>query len=218
MLPVRSFVHVIFFLFLFCFVLFWDRLSPCSPDCLGTHYVDQTGFKLTESHLPPSWVLELKHHAWLMHGIFTFMAVTKYPTENWKGRKFFFGSVFQRFWHFLQGKVWWKWAAHAMGGQGAERDAWFHWGPHGQGSAAYVECRSIPLWKLRGKLLISAVLSNPVKLVIKVTDSHITSNPPPAARPARQAHYPLSHLPSHTSLLTFIVFVLSSFFFLIWPS
>lgn len=110
----------------------------------------------------------------------TFMAVTKYLTENWKGRKFSFGSVFQRFWHFLLGKVWWNWAAHAMGGQGADRDAWSHWGPHEQGSAAYIECQSIPLWKLREKLLISVVLSNPVKLVIKIIDSHITllANPP----------------------------------------
>ena len=40
-----------FFLFVFCFV-FQDRVSLCSPGYLGTHYVDQTGFKLSETSLP----------------------------------------------------------------------------------------------------------------------------------------------------------------------
>lgn len=184
------------FSFFSCFVLFWDWLSPCSPGCPGIHHVDQTGFKLTESHLPPSWVLELKHMpglcmvslclksyshvliAWL-HVLIRLSWLWQNIRQKTKGRKFSLGSVFQRFWHFLQGKVWWNWAAMEAREQ---RDAWSHWGPHGQGSAAYVESQSIPLWKLRGKLLI-AVFSNPVKLVIKVTDSYYSpSNPPPSCQ------------------------------------
>jgi hypothetical protein len=30
----------------FCFVLFPDRVSLCSPGCPGTHFVDQAGLKL----------------------------------------------------------------------------------------------------------------------------------------------------------------------------
>jgi hypothetical protein len=42
---------VTFFLF-FCFVLFQDRVSLCSPGCPGTHSVDQAGLEL--GNLPAS--------------------------------------------------------------------------------------------------------------------------------------------------------------------
>jgi hypothetical protein len=43
------------------FIVFQDRVSLCSPDCPGTHFVDQAG--LDELRNPPasaSQVLELK--------------------------------------------------------------------------------------------------------------------------------------------------------------
>jgi hypothetical protein len=53
------------FLFLFCFVLFRDRVSLCSPGCPGTHSVDQAGLELTAS---ASRVLGLK--AWAVELLF----------------------------------------------------------------------------------------------------------------------------------------------------
>jgi hypothetical protein len=42
----------------FCFVLFFrDRVSLCSPDCPGTHSVDQAGLKLRSSPASASQVL-----------------------------------------------------------------------------------------------------------------------------------------------------------------
>jgi hypothetical protein len=37
---------------LFCFVLFWDRVSLCSSGCPGTHSVNQAGLRLRD--LPAS--------------------------------------------------------------------------------------------------------------------------------------------------------------------
>lgn len=31
---------------------FWDKVSPYTPVCLGTHYVTKAGIKLTDIHLP----------------------------------------------------------------------------------------------------------------------------------------------------------------------
>jgi hypothetical protein len=55
-----------FFLFLFClfvlfcFFVFRDRVSLCSPGCPGTHFVDQAGLKLRNLPASASQVLELK--------------------------------------------------------------------------------------------------------------------------------------------------------------
>jgi hypothetical protein len=35
-----------------CILFFQDRVSLCSPDCPGTHFVDQAGLELTEFSLP----------------------------------------------------------------------------------------------------------------------------------------------------------------------
>jgi hypothetical protein len=37
--------------FFFFFLVFQDRVSLCSPDCPGTHFIDQAGLEL-EIHLP----------------------------------------------------------------------------------------------------------------------------------------------------------------------
>lgn len=43
---------------------FWDKISLCSPSCLGTYYVNQAALKLTGIHLPPS------HHTRLSEAIY----------------------------------------------------------------------------------------------------------------------------------------------------
>ena len=48
------------FLFLFLFLFFRDRVSLWSPGCLGTHSVDQAGFKQRNSPASASQVLGLK--------------------------------------------------------------------------------------------------------------------------------------------------------------
>jgi hypothetical protein len=50
---------VLFCLFV-CFVLFWDRVSLCSPGCPETHSVDQAGLKLRNPPASASQVLGLK--------------------------------------------------------------------------------------------------------------------------------------------------------------
>jgi hypothetical protein len=50
---------VCLFLFLF-FVFFRDRVSLCSPDCPGTHSVDQAGLELRNPPASASQVLGLK--------------------------------------------------------------------------------------------------------------------------------------------------------------
>jgi hypothetical protein len=47
-------------LFVFCFVVFWDRVSLYSPGCPGTHSVDQTGLELGNLPVSASQVLGLK--------------------------------------------------------------------------------------------------------------------------------------------------------------
>jgi hypothetical protein len=37
----------LFYLFIYLFI--WDRVSPCSPGCPGTHSVDQAGLELRNS-------------------------------------------------------------------------------------------------------------------------------------------------------------------------
>jgi hypothetical protein len=55
----------VFFCFcvLFCFVVFRDRLSLCSPGCPGTHFVDQGGLELRNAPASASRVLGLKVYA-----------------------------------------------------------------------------------------------------------------------------------------------------------
>jgi hypothetical protein len=45
---------------LFCLLVFWDRVSVCSPGCPGTHSVDQAGLKLRNPPASASQVLGLK--------------------------------------------------------------------------------------------------------------------------------------------------------------
>jgi hypothetical protein len=49
-----------FFLFVFCFCVFRDRVSLYSPGCTGTHYVDQAGLELRNLPASASQVLGLK--------------------------------------------------------------------------------------------------------------------------------------------------------------
>jgi hypothetical protein len=44
----------------FFVVVFWDRVSLCSPGCPGAHSVDQAGFKLRDPPASATWVLGLK--------------------------------------------------------------------------------------------------------------------------------------------------------------
>jgi hypothetical protein len=49
----------------FLFLVFWDRVSLCSPGCPGTHSVDQAGLKLRSLPVFASQVLGIKgvsHH------------------------------------------------------------------------------------------------------------------------------------------------------------
>jgi hypothetical protein len=41
-------------------LVFWDRVSPCSPGCPGTHFVDQAGLELRNLPASASRVLGLK--------------------------------------------------------------------------------------------------------------------------------------------------------------
>jgi hypothetical protein len=50
---------LLFFIF-FYFLFFRDRVSLCSPGCLGTHSVDQAGLELRNSPASASQVLGLK--------------------------------------------------------------------------------------------------------------------------------------------------------------
>jgi hypothetical protein len=55
------FVFVFWFLvFGFWFLVFRDRVSLCSPDCPGTHFVDQAGLELRNPPASASRVLGLK--------------------------------------------------------------------------------------------------------------------------------------------------------------
>jgi hypothetical protein len=48
------------FFFFFFLLVFWDRVSLCSPGCPGTHSVDQAGFKLRNLPASASQVLGSK--------------------------------------------------------------------------------------------------------------------------------------------------------------
>jgi hypothetical protein len=60
---------------LFCFV-FRDRVSLCSPDCPGTHFVDQAGLELRNLPASMSQVLGLKARATTTRHGFNFSAVS----------------------------------------------------------------------------------------------------------------------------------------------
>jgi hypothetical protein len=49
-----------FLFFCFCFLVFRDRVSLCSPGCPGTHFVDQAVLKLRNLPVSASQVLGLK--------------------------------------------------------------------------------------------------------------------------------------------------------------
>ena len=57
-------IGLVFFFFpfsvLFCCFVFRDRVSLCSPGCLGTHCVDEASLKLRNPPATASQVLELK--------------------------------------------------------------------------------------------------------------------------------------------------------------
>jgi hypothetical protein len=47
-------------LVLFCFVVFWARISLCSPDCPRTHSVNQAGLEIRDLPTSASWLLGLR--------------------------------------------------------------------------------------------------------------------------------------------------------------
>jgi hypothetical protein len=51
---------LLFVCFCFCFSVFRDRVSLCSPSCPGTHFVDQAGLELRNPPASASQVLGLK--------------------------------------------------------------------------------------------------------------------------------------------------------------
>jgi hypothetical protein len=65
---VASFSH-----FYFYFLVFWDRVSLCSPACPGTHSVDQAGLELRNPPASASRVLGLKACATMLGFTFTFV-------------------------------------------------------------------------------------------------------------------------------------------------
>jgi hypothetical protein len=74
---------LVWFFGVFCFV-FRDRVSLCSSDCPGTHYVDQAGLELRNPPISASQVLGLKTGAttaWLR-----VLSNDKYVNvfENWQ--------------------------------------------------------------------------------------------------------------------------------------
>jgi hypothetical protein len=49
-----------------CLFVFGDRVSLCSPDCPGTHFVDQAGLELRNPPalcLPNAGIKGVRHHA-----------------------------------------------------------------------------------------------------------------------------------------------------------
>jgi hypothetical protein len=55
-------------------LVFWDRVSLCSPSCPGTHSVDQAGLELRNPPASASWVLGLKACA-TMPSLFFFLKI-----------------------------------------------------------------------------------------------------------------------------------------------
>jgi hypothetical protein len=56
-----DFFFILFiYLFIYLFLVFQDRVSLYSPDCPGTHSVDQVGLELRNLPASASQVLELK--------------------------------------------------------------------------------------------------------------------------------------------------------------
>jgi hypothetical protein len=56
----KKFDVAVFGNFFFCFLVFRDRVSLCSPGCPGTHSVDQAGLELRNPPASASQVLGLK--------------------------------------------------------------------------------------------------------------------------------------------------------------
>jgi hypothetical protein len=59
-MKIFGFCFVFVYLVGFFLLVFWDRVSLCSPDCPGTHSVDQTGLELRNLPASASRVLGLK--------------------------------------------------------------------------------------------------------------------------------------------------------------
>jgi hypothetical protein len=86
-------------LLLFFVLVFWDKISLCSPGCLGTHSVDQAGLELRNSPvcLPSAGIKGMCHHARLpflktqLH-FYYFNNCSLYRFLQWKssGGLFFF--------------------------------------------------------------------------------------------------------------------------------
>jgi hypothetical protein len=78
-----------FFVCLFWFLVFQDRVSLCSPGCPGTHSVDQAGLELRNLPVSASRVLGLKACAttpglplcfdWLWFSVLVSMYYEKFP-------------------------------------------------------------------------------------------------------------------------------------------
>jgi hypothetical protein len=62
-----------YFLFFFSFLVFQARVFLCSPDCPGTHSVDQAGLKLRNLPALASRVLGLKVCATTAQLLFSFL-------------------------------------------------------------------------------------------------------------------------------------------------
>jgi hypothetical protein len=59
--PIRCDVEeIVIYLFIYLFLVFRDRVSPYSPGCPGTHFVDQAGLELRNPPASASRVLGLK--------------------------------------------------------------------------------------------------------------------------------------------------------------
>jgi hypothetical protein len=81
----------------FCFFVFQDRVSLCSPGCPGTHFIDQAGLELRNPSASTSQVLGLKVYATMPGSILIFiMNVLLFQLEAEKkgadSFKFFFLS------------------------------------------------------------------------------------------------------------------------------
>jgi hypothetical protein len=74
------FVFCFLFIFVFCFL---DRVSLCSPDCPGTHSIDQVGHELRDLPASASQVLGLKACATITQHVHTVLFVGKEILEDY---------------------------------------------------------------------------------------------------------------------------------------
>jgi hypothetical protein len=84
----QTYVQHLFCFVLFCFVfVFWHRGSLCSPDCPGTHSVDQAGLELRNPPASASQILGLKGVPPLPGVAFTFLSGNNFQlmekTRTW---------------------------------------------------------------------------------------------------------------------------------------